>query len=73
MSEFIVTVVIYRQGDAYVAHCLGVGVASEGVSEAEARENLREALQLFVDEPSAQDVIGPVAAAQLERLAVAAD
>jgi predicted RNase H-like HicB family nuclease len=50
MSEFIVTVVIYRQGDAYVAHCLDVGVASEGVSEAEARENLREALQLFVNE-----------------------
>jgi predicted RNase H-like HicB family nuclease len=46
-----VQVVIYREGDGYVAQCLDVDVASEGGTEAEARVNIREALELFFADP----------------------
>lgn len=46
-------VVIYREGDGFVAQCLNVDVASEGATEEEARENIREALELYFEEPSA--------------------
>lgn len=68
MSEQSLNVVIYREGDVYVAQCLDVDVASDGASQAEARENLREALELYFDEPSGIPQVAPVADAHLERL-----
>lgn len=47
-----VRIVIYREGDGFVAQCLDVDVASDGATEAEARENLREALELYFEEPA---------------------
>ena len=43
------TAIIHREGDGYVALCPDVDVASEGESIDSARENLREALQLFFE------------------------
>lgn len=43
------TAIIHREGDGYVALCPEVDVASEGESIDSARENLREALQLFFE------------------------
>ena len=37
----------------FVAQCLEVDVASQGETEAEALENLREALELHFEEPTA--------------------
>jgi predicted RNase H-like HicB family nuclease len=42
---------IVREGAWYVAQCLEVDVASQGESEAEALANLREALELYFEEP----------------------
>jgi predicted RNase H-like HicB family nuclease len=42
---------IVREGEWYVAQCLEVDVASQGESEAEALANLREALELYFEEP----------------------
>ncbi|HEX6797985.1 MAG TPA: hypothetical protein VF116_09770 [Ktedonobacterales bacterium] len=41
----------WREGDWYIAQCLDVDVASQGESEAEALDNLREALELYYEEP----------------------
>jgi predicted RNase H-like HicB family nuclease len=45
---------ISKEGDWYVAQCLEVDVASQGKTEAEALENLREALELHFEAPRAK-------------------
>ena len=47
------TASVWREGEWYVAQCLEVDVASQGESEAEALDNLREALELYFEEPIA--------------------
>ncbi|HUZ02002.1 MAG TPA: type II toxin-antitoxin system HicB family antitoxin [Thermomicrobiaceae bacterium] len=42
---------IVQEGDWYVAQCLEIDVASQGETEAEALDNLREALELYFEEP----------------------
>ena len=43
------TAIIEREGDEYVALCPEFDIASQGPSIEEARENLREALELFFE------------------------
>jgi predicted RNase H-like HicB family nuclease len=50
------TAIIEKEGDGYVALCPEVDVASQGDSIAEARDNLREALELFFETASAQEI-----------------
>jgi len=64
----VVQIVIYREGDGFVAQCLNVDVASEGSTVDEARSNLREALELFFETPAAHRELTPVAEAHLEQL-----
>ena len=52
-DERSLQVVIYRESDGFVAQCLNVDVASDGATEAEARANIREALELYFEEPEA--------------------
>lgn len=47
---------IVREGEWYVAQCLEVDVASQGETEAEALANLREALELYFEEPQATSI-----------------
>jgi len=63
-----IQVVIYRESDGYVAQCLNVDIASEGDSEEEARANLREALELYFDEPTSDAAIAVVDGAHVEEL-----
>ena len=44
---------VWREGEWFVAQCLDLDVASQGTSEEEALENLREALELHFEEPYA--------------------
>lgn len=46
------TASVWREGDWYVAQCLEVDVASQGRTEAEALENLKEALALYFEPPT---------------------
>ena len=46
------TASITRDGDWYVAQALEVDVASQGETEDEAVDNLREALELFFEPPT---------------------
>ena len=50
------TALIEREGDGYVALCPEVDVASQGNSVEEARENLLEALELFFECASPEEV-----------------
>ena len=59
---------IHREDEAFVAQCLNVDVASDGSTAQEARENLREALDLYFDEPDAGADYQEVAEAQVEQL-----
>jgi predicted RNase H-like HicB family nuclease len=43
------TAVIHREGDGFVALCPELDVASQGDSIEAARDNLREALELFFE------------------------
>lgn len=47
------TVSVWQEGDWYIAQCLQVDVASQGKSEDEALANLREALELHFEPPTA--------------------
>ena len=43
------TAIIEREGDGYVSLCPELDIASQGDSVQEARDNLKEALQLFFE------------------------
>ena len=50
------TAIIEREGDGYVALCPELDIASQGDNVQEARENLREALELFFESASAKEI-----------------
>ena len=52
------TAIIEREGDGYVALCPEVDVASQGATIDEARKNLREALELFFETASPEEIRG---------------
>jgi predicted RNase H-like HicB family nuclease len=51
MQEFTATV--WQEGEWFIAQCREVDVASQGLTEDEALENLREALELHYEPPRA--------------------
>jgi predicted RNase H-like HicB family nuclease len=50
------TAIFGREGDGFVALCPELDVASQGTSIEEARDNLREALGLFFETASPNEV-----------------
>lgn len=50
------TAIIEREGSGYVALCPELDIASQGDSIAKARENLLEALELFFETASPEEV-----------------
>ena len=50
------TAIIEREGDGYVALCPELDVASQGTTVAQARENLKEALELFFETASSTEI-----------------
>jgi len=50
------TAIIEREGDGYVALCPELDIASQGDTIQEARENLREALELFFESASPEEI-----------------
>jgi predicted RNase H-like HicB family nuclease len=50
------TAIIEREGNGYVALCPELDIASQGDTIQEARENLREALELFFESASASEI-----------------
>ncbi len=50
------TAFIEREGDGYVSLCPELDIASQGSTIQEARENLREALELFFENASEKEI-----------------
>jgi predicted RNase H-like HicB family nuclease len=50
------TAIIEREGTGYVSLCPELDIASQGQSIEEARDNLREALELFFETASPQEI-----------------
>ena len=50
------TAILEREGDGYVSLCPELDIASQGTTIEEARENLREALELFFETASPEEV-----------------
>jgi predicted RNase H-like HicB family nuclease len=50
------TAAIHKEGDMYVALCPELDVASQGETVEKARENLREAIELFLETAGRQEI-----------------
>ncbi len=50
------TAIIEREGDGYVSLCPEFDIASQGDSVEQARDNLREALELFFESASTEEI-----------------
>jgi len=50
------TAIIEREGDGYVSLCPELDIASQGSTIEEARENLREALELFFESAAPEEI-----------------
>ena len=50
------TAIIEREGDGYVSLCPELDIASQGDSVEQARDNLHEALELFFETASPEEV-----------------
>ena len=50
------TAIIEREGDGYVARCPELDIASQGGSVSDARDNLKEALDLFFETASSTEI-----------------
>lgn len=49
MAEYELSALIKREDDWYVARCVELDVTSQGRTFEEARENLREAVELYIE------------------------
>ena len=50
------TAIVEREGDGYVALCPELDVASQGDTVEEAHANLREAVELFLETASSEEI-----------------
>lgn len=50
------TAIIEKEEDMYVSLCPELDIASQGKSVEEARENLKEAIELFLEEASPEEI-----------------
>ncbi len=56
MDQWRFTAVLEREGDMYVALCPQLDVVSQGATLEEARDNLREAVMLFLEAASPEEI-----------------
>jgi predicted RNase H-like HicB family nuclease len=50
------TVIIHKEDDIYVSLCPELDIASQGLNIEEAKDNLKEAVELFFECASAEEV-----------------
>lgn len=55
-NKYQLTAVIEKEGDGYVALCPELDIASQGNSVEEAHANLKEALELFLEDASPAEI-----------------
>lgn len=67
MQVIDVQTVVFREGEHFVAQCLDVDVSSFGANEEEALTNLKEALELYLENAPA-DAVAKVEGPAVRRL-----
>lgn len=60
MEKFNLTSVIWKEGDVFVSKCPELEVASAGDTQEEALENLKEAVELYLENAKALDILDDV-------------
>ena len=65
LMKQIFTARIWKEEDWFIAQCAQVDIASQGHSEEEALSNLREALELYFEPPTAT-IIPKVSSVEVE-------
>ena len=60
MKKTKIYAVLWREGDQYVSKCPELGVASCGDSMEEALENLKEAVDLYLDNAKALGMLSEI-------------
>ncbi len=60
MTKQILTAVLHREEDLYVAECPEVGTISQGYSVEEAIANLKQATKLYLEEFSSPEITRPL-------------
>ena len=56
MKKYTFTTSIQKEGRWYVAYCVELGVASQGRTVAEAKKNIREAVELYLEDTPAREL-----------------
>ena len=54
--KYKLTAIVEREGDGYVSLCPELDIASQGDTIEQARDNLKEALELFFETASPEEV-----------------
>ena len=54
--KFTFTTAIHKEGKWFVAQCVELGVASQGLTAAEAKKNLKEAVELYLEDVPTKEV-----------------
>lgn len=55
-KQYRLTAIIEREGDGYVSLCPELDIASQGTTIEESRDNLKEALELFLETASKNEI-----------------
>ncbi len=73
-KQYVLSAVITQGDVAFVSQCPELGVTSQGKTEAEALENLREAVTLYLEDEDVQEQLkkNPVKPAHFTSLVVTA-
>ena len=56
MKKFTFTTTIHKEGKWHVAQAVELGVVSQGKTVAEAKRNLKEAVELYLEDVPAREV-----------------
>lgn len=69
MKNYTFTTTIHKEGKWHVARCVELGVASQGRTIGEAKKNIKEAVELYLEDMPTRKV--PPQASVVERLRIA--
>lgn len=61
---------IWKEDNLYVAKCLEIEIASQGITKKEALGNLKEALELYFEDEPSFDILPSLDNISLERISI---
>ena len=51
------TAIIWKDGELFVAKCVEIGIASQGITKQEALSNLKEAVSLYLEDVPVEAIV----------------